>query len=90
MPLMLCYAQANRRCEKRRPRTGWKLGVGCGDGPHDVVEARGEAAMDEQGRVRRLRGTVLDTSLRHQMEDARTPADGRDRQPHRCGIDERD
>jgi hypothetical protein len=55
-----------------------------------VVEARGEAAMDEQGRVRRLRGTVLDTSLRHQMEDARTPADGRDRQPHRCGIDERD
>ena len=41
------------------------------DGATGWVEARAEAVKDGQGRILRLRGTVQEVSLRHQMEETR-------------------
>jgi PAS domain S-box-containing protein len=38
------------------------------------LEARGEAVRDESGKISKLRGTVLDTTERHRMEEIRVKA----------------
>ena len=47
----------------------YECAIECADGERRVIEAHGEMELDEEGRPRRMRGTVQDVTERRQAQD---------------------